>query len=72
MTSPALAGSWEGTLFADAGQVSERGNELGRDLSVGVGAGARWKSPVGPLQIDLAYGLKVEKLRLHLNLGWVF
>lgn len=72
LTSPALAGSWEGTLFADAGQVSERGNELGRDLSVGVGAGARWKSPVGPLQIDLAYGLKVEKLRLHLNLGWVF
>jgi translocation and assembly module TamA len=52
--------------------VSERGTELGRDLSVGVGAGARWKSPVGPLQIDLAYGLKVEKLRLHLNLGWVF
>lgn len=72
LTSAALAGNWEGTLFVDAGQVSERSSELGRDLSVGVGAGARWKSPIGPLQIDLAYGLKVEKLRLHLNLGWVF
>lgn len=72
LRSPALAGNWESTLFIDAGQVSERSSELGRDLAIGVGAGARWKSPIGPLQVDLAYGLKVEKLRLHLNLGWVF
>lgn len=72
LRSPALAGNWESTLFIDAGQVSEDGSELGRDLAVGVGAGALWKSPIGPLQIDLAYGLKVERLRLHLNLGWVF
>ncbi|MEI7785085.1 MAG: BamA/TamA family outer membrane protein [Betaproteobacteria bacterium] len=72
LKAPALAGSWEGTLFIDAGQVSERSSELGRDLAVGVGAGALWRSPIGPLQIDLAYGLKVEKLRLHLSVGWVF
>ena len=68
----AMAGSWEGALFVDAGQVAEHAGDLGRDLSVGVGAGARWRSPIGPLQVDLAYGLKVEKLRLHLSVGWVF
>lgn len=68
----AMTGNWEGTLFVDAGQVAEHAGDLGRDLSVGVGAGARWRSPIGPLQIDLAYGLKVEKLRLHLSVGWVF
>ena len=67
-----MAGSWEGAVFADAGQVAEHAGDLGRDLSVGVGVGARWRSPIGPLQIDLAYGLKVEKLRLHLSVGWVF
>jgi len=37
-----------------------------------VGVGARWKSPVGPLQIDLAYGVATQALRLHLNVGFVF
>ena len=67
-----LPTGWESTLFVDAGQVAERADGLGRDLRVGVGAGARWRSPIGPLQIDLAYGLQVEKLRLHLSVGWVF
>ena len=39
---------------------------------VGVGAGVRYNSPVGPLQLDLAYGLKTHKFRLHLNVGFVF
>lgn len=63
---------WESTLFIDAGQVAKRAQDLGQDLAVGVGAGARWRSPIGPLQIDLAYALKVEKLRLHMSVGWIF
>ena len=63
---------WESTVFMDAGQVTERAQALGQNLAVGVGAGARWRSPIGPLQIDLAYGLKVEKLRLHMSVGWIF
>jgi outer membrane translocation and assembly module TamA len=27
---------------------------------------------VGPLQIDLAYGLEVKLLRLHMNVGFSF
>ena len=41
-------------------------------LVAGVGAGVRWKSPVGPVQADLAYGVKPRKIRLHLSVGFVF
>jgi translocation and assembly module TamA len=61
---------WESTLFVDAGAVADKPGEL--KTKVGVGVGARWKSPVGPLQIDLAYGVAVERFRLHLNVGFSF
>ena len=35
-------------------------------------AGVRWRSPVGPLQADLAYGVKTKEVRLHLRLGFSF
>ena len=61
---------WESTVFADAGDVADRVGEL--SPQVGVGAGVRWRSPVGPLQADLAYGLKAKSVRLHLRLGFTF
>jgi translocation and assembly module TamA len=41
-------------------------------FKTGVGVGARWKSPIGPLQIDAAYGVATQSFRLHLNVGFVF
>lgn len=61
---------WEGVVFVDAGSVANQAADL--NTQVGLGAGVRWKTPVGPLQIDLAYGVEVKKLRLHLNVGFVF
>ncbi|WP_394755673.1 autotransporter assembly complex family protein [Rhodoferax sp.] len=61
---------WESTVFIDAGAVADKPAEL--RAKVGVGVGARWKSPVGPLQIDLAYGVAVKRFRLHLNVGFSF
>ena len=61
---------WESTVFADAGAVADRVGDL--SPQVGVGAGVRWRSPVGPLQADLAYGLKAKSVRLHLRLGFTF
>ena len=61
---------WESTVFLDAGAVANKPSELSAKL--GVGVGARWNSPVGPLQIDLAYGLDAKRLRLHMNLGFTF
>jgi translocation and assembly module TamA len=37
-----------------------------------VGTGLRVRSPIGPLQIDLAYGFKVQQVRLHISVGFVF
>ncbi|WP_265282857.1 autotransporter assembly complex protein TamA [Verminephrobacter aporrectodeae] len=61
---------WESALFIDAGAVADRAGDL--RPRVGLGAGLRWRSPVGPLQVDLAYGAKTRKLRLHLRLGYNF
>ena len=61
---------WESAVFLDAGAVADRPGQF--DAKVGIGAGVRWCSPVGPLQIDLAYGLDARRLRLHLNVGFTF
>ncbi|MES2282139.1 MAG: BamA/TamA family outer membrane protein [Pseudomonadota bacterium] len=65
-----LPSEWEHTVFMDAGAVADRAQDL--KPSVGIGTGLRWRSPIGPLQIDLAYGVKVKALRLHINVGFVF
>ena len=70
--SNGLPTDWESTLFIDAGNVAESAADLRRNVAVGVGAGARWKSPIGPLQIDLAYGVKTQQVRLHVSVGFVF
>jgi translocation and assembly module TamA len=70
--SAGLPTEWESTLFVDAGNVADSAIDLQRNIAVGVGAGARWKSPIGPLQIDLAYGVKTQQVRLHVSVGFVF
>ena len=70
--SAGLPTEWESTLFIDAGNVTESATDLSRNMAVGIGTGARWKSPIGPLQIDLAYGVKTQQVRLHVSVGFVF
>lgn len=60
----------ESVLFIDGGAVANRAGDL-KPLW-GVGTGVRYNSPVGPLQLDLAYGLETKRLRLHLNVGFAF
>jgi translocation and assembly module TamA len=62
--------SWESAVFVDAGSVANQASAL--KPKVGVGVGARYLSPVGPLQMDLAYGVDARRLRLHLSLGFAF
>lgn len=61
---------WENTFFIDAGAVADNPKDM--KPSVGLGTGVRWRSPIGPLQIDLAYGVKPKQLRLHVSVGFVF
>jgi translocation and assembly module TamA len=65
-----VATPFESVLFADAGAVADRPGDL--RPQVGVGAGVRWRSPIGPFQVDLAYGVKPKRLRVHLNIGVTF
>lgn len=70
MLKDGLPTEWENTFFIDAGSVAERPQDL--KPKVGIGTGVRWRSPIGPLQIDLAYGVEPKKLRLHMSVGFVF
>ena len=38
----------------------------------GAGAGVRWRSPVGPIHFDLAYGYPRKKLAPHISIGILF
>jgi translocation and assembly module TamA len=61
---------WEHALFVDAGLVTDR--DSARRAAVGLGTGLRYASPVGPLRVDLAYGLRARRVRLHLSVGVTF
>ncbi|MBC7611080.1 MAG: BamA/TamA family outer membrane protein [Polaromonas sp.] len=65
-----LTTEFENTFFIDAGAVGDKPQDF--RPSVGLGTGIRWRSPIGPLQIDLAYGVKARQLRLHTSVGFVF
>ena len=43
-----------------------------REPAVGYGVGMRWRSPVGPLKLDLAYGQELAQWRVHLSVGVAF
>ena len=62
--------SWGAAVFYDAGNASD--SFSGLHPKSGYGVGARWKSPVGPINVDAAYGHAIKKARLHFSLGFTF
>jgi translocation and assembly module TamA len=61
---------WGVAFFVDAGNAADKVKDL--KPKMGVGVGARWRSPVGPINVDVAYGQAVKKARLHFSLGFTF
>jgi len=60
--------SWSAAAFVDAGNAFDDFDDI--DLEVGVGFGARWKSPVGPVRIDLGFPVDdFSEPRLYLSVG---
>jgi translocation and assembly module TamA len=57
-------------LFVDAGNAADTWGGLRPVL--GYGAGLRWRSPVGPLRVDLAWADELREIRLHLSVGVTF
>ena len=59
--------SWGAAVFVDSGSAFD-GTP---DWHTGVGVGVRWRSPVGPLRVDIARGLNDPDsgFQLYLNIG---
>jgi translocation and assembly module TamA len=61
-------GPWGIAAFVDTGDAYDG---LTPTLRTGIGIGVRWRSPVGPLRLDLAHGLDHPDapVQLYLSLG---
>ena len=63
-------GNWGAALFGDVGGAADIAPAL--RMSQGYGAGARWRSPVGPLALDYARGKGQPDARLHFAIAVAF
>ncbi len=59
---------WGGAVFVDSGSAF---NGRTPDWHIGIGFGLRWRSPVGPVRVDIAHGIDApdSAFTLHLNIG---
>jgi len=65
-----VTASLRGALFYDRGNATD--SLRGFTTYAGYGAGARWKTPVGPVMVDVAWGEDSRRPRLHLAVGYGF
>lgn len=65
-----FSGNWGAALFADVGDATDVLHDL--HMSTAYGSGVRWRSPAGPLALDLAWGREAHALRLHFSIAAVF
>ena len=61
---------WGFAVFVDSGNAFG-GDGSSTGLQTGVGAGVRWRSPIGPIRVDIAHPLDdpSNNFRLHLRIG---
>ena len=62
--------SWGIAGFVDGGNAWDGDAEP--EIALGVGLGARFRTPIGPIRADLAYGEQTGSLRLHFSVGFTF
>jgi len=65
-----IAPDWQAALFIDAGNVVNDIKDYKAKL--GYGTGIRWKSPLGPLNLDIAYGEADATWRVNFSVGSLF
>ena len=70
-------GGLRAAVFADIGQVWKSWGQADTNLSVGVGVGIRWATPVGPLWADIAWpvantGISSTKPKFYVGIGRPF
>jgi len=62
--------NWGSAVFVDVGGASDTWKNI--DLKQGYGVGARYKTPAGPIALDLAYGKQARKVRLDFSIAIAF
>ncbi len=62
--------AWGIAVFTDAGDAAASRSEF--HFKQGTGVGARWRSPIGPVNIDIAHGHESGETRLHFSIGYGF
>jgi translocation and assembly module TamA len=62
--------NWGIAGFVDAGNALDDGMPF--QAAVGVGLGARLRTPIGPIRADVAYGEQTAQVRLHFSVGYTF
>jgi translocation and assembly module TamA len=62
--------AWGIALFHDVGNAADRWQDF--TLKQGSGIGARWSSPIGPVNLDLAVAHDTGDPRLHFSIGYGF
>lgn len=61
---------WGAAAFIDAGNAVDSVQEW--RAKIGYGLGVRFRSPAGPIAMDVAYGQDDKKLRLHISISVAF
>lgn len=59
-----------GAVFVDVGNAAD--TWAAWKPVVGSGVGLRWRSPIGPVNVDAAYGDADRRWRLHFSVGYTF
>lgn len=71
-----LYSNWGVVAFVDAGQVSASLKPLPDEIRVGVGAGARYYTPIGPIRFDIAVPVDrrpgEDSFEIYVGLGQAF
>jgi translocation and assembly module TamA len=62
--------TWGLAAFVDAGNATDQVADL--DPAFGYGVGARFRTPIGPFRLDIAYGERDRQVRVHFSVGLTF
>lgn len=65
-----LSATWGVAAFVDEGDAADTWNSL--RMQQGIGAGLRFKTPAGPIALDVGYAREVRQFRLDFSIGIAF
>ena len=65
-----IGDNWGLAVFTDAGNAWDEGTTF--EPALGYGVGGRFRTPIGPIRADLAYGQKTSEFRIHFSVGYTF